>query len=350
MTTRKLVTLRTISAITPIEDADFIEQITIDGWTLVAQKGIHSVGDTVLYFEIDAFLPASDERFQSFMPFGISTFNEATGHRVKTKRLRGVYSQGVIIPISEFPEIGEPEFDVDYSELVGVVKWEKLDAEGNSTQKGNFPDFIPKTDQERIQNLYHRYTDEQRENEYVGTLKMDGSSITAYVRQDKILGTPIFGFCSRNQELAFSPEGTPLGERGKFEQGIINSGILGKLHNAFINGMEIAIQGELVGPGIQGNFEKHDKYEVYAFNIFHITSQNYLTYKMFQELTKLLELKTVPEVYPATKILGKSLDEILEMADGESPFAKYREGIVWKEVNGSSQFKAISNRYLSKEK
>lgn len=347
---RKLVTLRTISHILPIENADQIEQVVVDGWSLVCQKGIHSVGDTVLYFEIDSFLPSSDERFESFMKFGITTFEDKEGHRVKTKRLRGVYSQGVLMPISSFPEIENPQFGVDYSELVGVVKWEKSEVTGNSgNQKGSFPDFLRKSDQERIQNLYNRFMDDQRDQEYVGTLKMDGSSVTAYVKNDPILGIPVFGMCSRNQELKFSPEGTPMEERGKFEQGIINSGIMEKLVNAYLNGYEIAIQGELVGPGIQGNFERHETYQVYAYNIFHIPTQRYVSYNVFKQFSNALKLQIVPEIYGPTKILQKPIKEILEMADGDSPFAKYREGIVWKEINGGTQFKAISNKYLSKE-
>ena len=118
---RKLVTVHNITYIKPIEGADRIEEVSVDGWSVVAQKGIHTIGDTVLYFEIDSFLPASDARFESFMKFGTRTFEEVLGHRIKTVRLKGVYSQGVIMPLNEFPELKDVMLfeDFDFSELIG---------------------------------------------------------------------------------------------------------------------------------------------------------------------------------------------------------------------------------------
>lgn len=346
---RQLVTLRVVKEIIPIKDADLIEEVVIDGWHLVCQKGIHTVGDQVLYFEIDSFLPASDERFESFMNFGITTFEGNKGHRVKTKRLRGVYSQGILMPVSSFPEVENPEFDVDYSETIGVVKWEQSEVEGSEGgSKSNFPDFIPKTSQDRIQNIYGKFSDENRKQEFVGTLKMNGSSITAYVRKDPVLNIPIYGICSRNVELELSSPDIPKNMRGKFEQGIINSGILQKLTDVYLNGYEMAFQGELVGPGIQGNYEKHDDYKVYMFNAFHITNQRYLTYGLFEAFCRKLKMDAVPVIYEATQILKSPLADILNLSEGKGMNAKHREGIVWKEVNGNTQFKAISNKFLDK--
>jgi RNA ligase (TIGR02306 family) len=349
---RKLVTLRTVNEIKPIPEADLIEVVMVDGWQMVCQKGIHSVGDQVLYFEIDSFLPESDPRFESFMKFGIRTFNEQKGHRVKTVKLRGTYSQGILMPISEFPEIMDPQFDTDYSENIGVVKWEKSEATGyTGDQKGFFPDFLQKSDQERIQNLYNKFTDSEKENEFVGTLKMDGSSVTVYCKVDQVLGIPAFGICSRNQELKLADPSTPIADRGKFEQGVVKSRLLEKTHDIYkITGMEVAIQGELVGPGIQGNFEKLDHYRVFVYNIFDIQTRKFLSYESFNHLCESFDIETVPVIFEKQQILKEPLEAILQMADGKGYLASYREGIVWKQIDGKTQFKAISNRYLSKEK
>jgi len=346
---RKLVTVRTISKISPIKDADAIEAVSIDGWTVVAQKGIHTEGDLVVYFEIDSFLPSSDSRFNSFMKFGTQIFDGVLGHRVKTKRLRGVYSQGIIIPVAEFPEITEVDFEKDYSELLGIVKYEKPEVVGNNGDaKGTFPSFLRKSEQERIQNLYNKLsTSELAEEYFVGTLKMDGSSITVFYDAD----SDTLGVCSRNQELKLDLE-VPLPDQGKFIQGAINSDLLAKVKRlSEIYGGSYAIQGELVGAGIQGGFEKFDTYQVFAYNIFDIKTGDFVSFGMFEAMAEEIGLQTVPVIFEATQILKQPLETILEMADGAGLRAAYREGIVWKQVvGGNNQFKAISNKYLSKEK
>jgi RNA ligase (TIGR02306 family) len=345
---RKLVTIRNISSIQPIENADMIEAINVDGWSVVAQKGIHKENDSVLYFELDSFLPQSDVRFESFMKFGTNTFNGVVGHKVKTKRLRGVYSQGIILPVSLFPEIIDPQFEVDYAELLGIVKYERSEVTGNGGQpRGSLPWFIRKTDQERLQNIYNKISDEYCKKQFVGTMKMDGSSTTVfYVDGDKYDNRGL-GFCSRNQELKIEQDVACM---GKFQQGIVNSGLFEKvvkLHEIY--GKYYAIQGELVGPGIQGNFEKFDTYKVFAFNILDIETQHYVDFNTFQSMCDCVDIQTVPVVYKSTNILVNPLKEIIKMSDGKGTNCSYREGIVWKQVDGDTQFKVISNIYLEKD-
>lgn len=360
---RKLVTIRKIDNVLPIENADAIEQLVIGGWNVVAQKGLHSVGDTIVYFEIDSFLPASDTRFETFMKFGVNMFEGNQGHRVKTKRLRGVYSQGIVIPLKEFPEIVDPQFDTDYAEVVGVVKYEKQEVTGYSGDaKGSFPWFLQKSDQDRIQNVHSRLVGNGLNDElFVGTLKMDGSSITVFAvdkskyapESEDVVGVDIaIGYCSRNQQLKMPDASVDnwLEASGKFYQGAYNSNLFMKAAElSVITGMNLAIQGELVGAGIQGNFEKFEKYQVFAYNIFNVDTGTFVDYKTFLEYAALVDLQIVPEVYPAQKILDKSVGEIVAMADGKGLLASYREGVVWKQLNGNCQFKAISNKYLDKE-
>lgn len=360
---RKLVTVRIIDELKAIKDADAIEELVIGGWSVVAQKGLHSAGDSIVYFEIDSFLPEEDERFNTFMKFGVNTFEGKKGHRVKTKRLRGVYSQGVVIPLSEFPEITDPQLDTDYSELVGVVKYEKQEVSGFSGDtKGSFPWFLRKSDQERIQNVYNKLSDSVYTTEnFIGTLKMDGSSITVFaVDKDKYLPEAlehetlhdnlVLGYCSRNQQLKMPEIVEDITQTGKFYQGAFNSELFAKVAELVRHyGKPLAIQGELVGAGIQGTFEKFEKYQVFAYNIFDIMKGEFVDYTTFKEMAELVELQIVPEIYEAQQILMKPVSEIIRMADGKGLLAPYREGIVWKQVSGNVQFKAISNRYLDKE-
>lgn len=357
---RKLVTVRKITSISPIEGADRIESVGVDGWEVVCQKGIHNVGDSVLYFELDSFLPQSDTRFEAFMKFGTRTFDGVIGHRIKTVRLKGVYSQGVIMPLSEFPEITSIEEDTDYSEVISIVKWEAPQERGEGMgyqgdKKGDFPWFVRKSDQERIQNLYGKLTQTHRDREFVGTLKMDGSSITVgYVLGDRYDNKEFF-YCSRNQELKmpdFGAEDFKRENEGKFYQGAANSDLFVKafmLHELF--GGYYAIQGELVGAGVQGNFEKFDTYQVFAYNIFDIVKQEYVDYQIFETMAEAVKLQTVPKVYGANKVLIHELKDILEWSNlGKVLNADYIEGIVYKQVDGDCQFKVINNKYLEKQK
>lgn len=332
---RKLVTLRTITEITPIENADAIEVVHVDGWKVVAQKGIHSVGNQVLYFELDSFLPASDSRFDSFMKFGTRVFNDVVGHRLKTKKLRGVYSQGIIMPLSEFPEVTGQEEDI--APLIGVVKYDPPEVFIGSVAKSSFPSFLRKSDQERVQNIWNKIPNEL----FVPTLKMDGSSVTVFAVDEKY-GDVTEGICSRNQLLRTDQESS-------FLAGVTRSGLLEKVRQIRDEtGVSIALQGELVGPGVQGNYEQFDHHEVFVYNVFNVDTGEFLDYASFILLCNSYRIKTVPEVGDAEYVTKFELDEILKFSDGRSINAKVREGIVWKGLYSNFQFKVISNKFLEK--
>src|SRR5690606_28178781 len=128
------------------------EVATVDGWKVVVKKGEFKVGDIAVYFEIDSFLPESDPRY-AFLMKSKRTFNGVVGHRLRTIRLRGQVSQGLLLPIHEFPEAWYVSYKT-LDELLGITKWEKpLPSQLAGKVKGYFPSFIRKTDQERVQNL-----------------------------------------------------------------------------------------------------------------------------------------------------------------------------------------------------
>lgn len=163
---RKLVTIRKIANIFPITDADLIERAQIDGWNVVVKKGEFEPNDLCVYAEIDSVFPATDERF---------AFLE--GRRLKTKKMRGVVSQGIAFPVSI---LGAANFAVgdDVTDLLGVVKYEPP-APKDVSIKGEFPWFVIKTDAERVQNLVEELQIHQNRAAYV-TEKLDGSSITIF--------------------------------------------------------------------------------------------------------------------------------------------------------------------------
>ena len=333
---RKLASIRKIAGVRSIPEADAIECVTVDGWDVVTKKGEFSVNDLVVYIEIDSWAP---HELAPFLSKGKEPreYKGVKGERLKTIKLRGQISQGLILPLSCLPHSLGFAFAAsegeDVSEWLGIQKWERpINPKLVGLAKGNFPSFIPKTDQERIQNCINILED--REERYEVTIKLDGSSFTAYHRDGEV------GVCSRNLELKES-------ETNAFWQVARKYGVLDLLAQEG----NYAIQGELIGPGIQGNQEKLDDIDMYVFDVFDIDSQSYLNALGRYALVDKLKLKHVP-ILGYNKQAPEDLQAALKYAEGTSlnP-AVNREGVVFKSTrNPSLSFKAISNSWLLKDK
>ena len=344
-TQRKLVTVRRVGNIRPIPDADAIECASVEGWNVVVKKGEFQEGDFCLYFEIDSFLPASDARF-AFLLKNKTAWNGKEGVRLRTIKLRGQLSQGLILPVAAFPEIFQwaaPILaklrQIDFSDTLGVEKWEAtIPANLAGEVEGPFPSFIRKTDQERIQNLPQILQDDAS-HFYEVTVKLDGSSMTVFHNDG------VAGVCGRNWWLADTP-GNSLWRVAR-ESGLIEA-LKAYGHN-------LALQGEIIGEGIQGNPEKLRGQEFRLFDIYDIEAQAYLGREARSQAVRDLhalgaDLLEVPfvEVLSLARF-GGEMASVLEFAEGPSLNAQTsREGLVFKRLDGKISFKAISNSYLLK--
>jgi tRNA-binding EMAP/Myf-like protein len=280
---RKLATIRRISNIEPIEGADKIELCTVDNWKVVTAKDVgHQVGDLVVYCEIDSFLPTSESEYEFLRKSSYKKLSDGTeGYRIKSVRLRSQLSQGLILPLSLLSKYGnlvnegeelfleiksgtecnlyiriKLEEGVDLTEILHITKWEApLGAVLSGLAKGLFPShIIRKTDEERVQNLTKFYESYKAHTMYV-TEKLDGSSATYFLNNGE------FGACSRNLELSPTEDGNTFWRVAR-ELDLEN-----KLREF---GYNIALQGELIGEGIQGNPYKIKGQTVKFFNIFDI--------------------------------------------------------------------------------
>jgi RNA ligase (TIGR02306 family) len=223
----------------------------------------------------------------------------------------------------------------DLTEVLGIVKYEPpIPAELSGKVKGLFPSFIRKTDEERIQNLADEY-DEMKKHSYYVTEKLDGSSATFYFKNGE------FGVCSRNLEL-LETEGNTFWKVAR-ELDLEN-----KLREYGIN---LSVQGELIGEGIQGNPYKIKGQTVRFFNLFDIDLQVYHSLPVFKETMKVLGLETVP-VLETHFHLPETIDELLKMADSKSVLNSNfdREGVVIRSLDRKISFKVISNKFLLNEK
>lgn len=367
---RKLATIRVVDAIEPIENADKIELATVGGWKVVVKKDEFTVGALAVYFEIDSFLP--DEPVFAFLK-SKRTFDGHEGYRLRTVKLRGQVSQGLLLPVTDFPQFNDVALNEgdDVSDYLNVVKWERpLPNQWAGKAKGNFPSFIRKTDEERIQNISLKDLEAWQNLWFVETVKIDGSSMTVYAKKDFI--TTYYddgsvkdadveyaktGVCSRNLDL-IETEGNHFWEAARRYK------IIERLTKLLSDeGRSLAIQGEIFGEGIQKNPWKVTGTDFRVFSIWDIDQQIYLGFDEVMSLITLLnsyfpqdpELQTV-QILRVFHLhdLGKTRQDFLERADyvnglGTVPI----EGLVYKtndvRPEGAISFKAISNKYLLAE-
>lgn len=376
---RKLASIRRVLNILPIEGADSIEVAQIDGWQCVVKKGEFKAGDLCVYFEIDSLLPMTPA-FEFLRARGTKRVGDKEGYRLKTIKLKGTLSQGLALPVSAIvghvSEIGDFYEGDDVTDYVGVIKYEPPASKeenplsrGSGTSARNFPSFVPKTDQERIQNLYGTYSILHADTKFEVTLKLDGSSMTVYHHNGK------YGVCSRNYDLSYTTPGKRLVTKLKSWWstlrrwlGLIdpNGSEAVRAKNTFIDtatsyelepklknlGMNIALQGELMGPGIQKNREQFESYKYFIFDVYLIDEKRYATpFERYDILNKLgLMPAHVPIVngeFEAFRIL-QTLEDFLKLADTKSLVHPIAEGVVFKSLDGKVSFKAINNKYLLK--
>lgn len=333
---RKLASIRHITDIQPIEGADKIELATVDGWKIVVAKDVgHKVGDWVVYCEIDSFLPIRPE-FEFLRKSSYKKMGDQEGFRLKTIKLRGQISQGLILPISIFGDFTWTAYEgLDVTERLGIVKYEPpIPAELSGKVKSTFPSFITKTDEERIQNLVKYFQNwKESDKEFYVAEKLDGSSATFYIKNGE------FGVCSRNLDL-LETEGNTFWKVAR------ELDIEDKLK---ILNENIAIQGELIGEGIQGNPYKIKGHTVRFFNAYDISKQERIPFEYFLKLINALGLETVPILDQNFK-LPDTIYDLLDYAEDKSALNDQteREGVVIRSTDGTISFKVISNKFLLK--
>ena len=363
---RSLATLETITELRPIENADAVQIAKVRGWDVVVRIGDFQVGDTVIFFEIDSFLPLDDPRFTFLAPRGARKNPEGVeGHVLKTAKMRGIYSQGLVLPWTDFPETMEPaDWDMDQTETLegfpglrvqkigsdvtryieGLEKWDPpIPAELAGSAKGAFPSFLRKTDEERVQNMPYVFdSDPDLDGGWIATEKIDGSSMTVYIKDGEV------GVASRNWDL----EETSHNTMWKLAHEL---GIISWLKHYYPTGWA-AFQGEIFGPGIQGNPLDVKTVQFRVFNM--IESEMGDVHRSWWPepdgdegfIAEPVPVHKLP--YPGT--IEEALEQVENLPSLINP-QRPIEGIVWRNTrathfkNGArASWKAISQRYLLK--
>lgn len=346
---RKLASIRLIDKIDSIPEADSIAVATVGGWQVVIRKDEFKPGDLAVYCEIDSWMPHELAPFLSKNQEP-REYNGVKGERLRTVRLRGQISQGLLLSGTQCPTglmVHRPDSMAhifqegdDVSEWLGIQKWEApVPARLAGDVKGIFPSRIPKTDQERIQNLSEElklWISDPTTWEI--TEKLDGSSMTVYLIDGE------FGVCSRNYDL--KSNGT---------NSLWNAAIQQNLESIMRSyGANIALQGELIGEGIQGNPYKLKGQQFYLFDIYDIDRSRYFYPSDRQLFARNHGINHVPIVESCFKMSSiSSVQDLLLMAEGSARLASHRverEGLVFKSNQMPEvHFKAISNKFLLKK-
>ena len=367
---RKLARIETVDAIVPIEGADAIEVAKVGGWQVVVKKGEFTQGSRAVWFEIDSFLPDRPQ-FEFLRERCFKVMEGRGGFKLRTIKLRKTLSQGLLLPIMEFRNyefnnslkyeyFERFESGKDVTGLLGVVLWEPpLPPRLAGNAKGGFPAHTPKTDEERIQNLKGKDLEPLLDLYYEETLKLDGSSMTSYLTApalDPDGGPAVFGVCSRNLDLKEDEGNSFWAAARKFK-------IEERMRAAELFGY--SLQGELMGPGIQGNKEGFESLEFFLFRIWDHYNKWELPAHDRLSLLKLLNtycpeappIQHVPIVNPKIQLFREigDCEKILEYVKGPSLKYKHREGSVFKALSHDAaghvhHFKAINNDFLLGEK
>lgn len=419
---RHLASIRRITDVKPIENADRLETAYVGGWPVVVGKGAYKPGDAVVFFETDSMLPVNANEIFNGLSSRCKHYTNSMGDDcvvLKTIKLRGQISQGLIcafkdvLPAVNGVEPSEAVYPVgmDVSEILHVEKYDppEINVNSNRGASSSWPSFLIKTDEERIQNRLDMiewmvaFPEINRlVSAFTASEKLDGTSTTFYrvktyanYENDNSEAddfTVKYGVCSRNLEVGSNIDyehdekwlNASSNERNKmirnnentYWKNYYNYSIREKLDmlaEKFPDSFSVAIQGESVGPGVNGNRLNRTNIEFYAFNIL-VDGERYNP-RDFNEF----ENMTVPNVDMKLPVSYNDNPEdamqyIIGMSDGllhSGSLNIQAEGVVWRadenkldEIfhdNGGSQylrdlgfkdewkhFKAINNKYLLK--
>ena len=346
-TIRKLARIEKIAKVESIdpatcqnsEEAGLYNIAHVLGWVVLIKKDEFKEGDLVVFTEIDSIFP-ENEKFDFLKP---------TGYRVRTYKRFGHYIQGIVFPLSilkEFPggDAVEIQEGVEVTAVIGIVKYDP-EAKAEPPKAGDFPDFLKRTEEQRVQTLPW-LLEKCKDMVFYTTEKLDGESATFFLHE----GT--YGVCSRNKEVTGS--GNKLVQTGK------ELGLEDKLRKF---GLDLALQGEIIGEGIAENKYKIKGKTIRFYSVFDIEAKKYFDLDDFEKfITVHLGLETVPILDKNFK-LPESVDDLLVAADGVSVLnpSQNREGIVVRTLKETKlpkqyeddedarfSFKVISNKFLLK--
>lgn len=341
---RKLATVRVCNNVLSIPGADRIELAVVDGWQCVVGKGMVRPEDIGVYIECDSFLP-NEPRWKYLEKNCFKMMGDIPGYKIRTCEFKKQLSQGLFIPLKEFPELCESKIGDDVTEKLGIQLWDPPAPLEISEMVEHVAPAYLSSDQERIQNLPSLF-ETNEEHMYEVSIKLDGESVRYVYNNDKFL------VCSPSWAWKDLPKNIGWQIAKKYH---INEILEWYCKHTNSN---LALLGELVGPSYQGNNDKLEENDFYLYDILDIncgkkiipTIRVDMLEAINDELYKRhgVKIKHVPIIgYKFIFHEFKTMNELLAYANGPSLNSNCnREGIVCKSNWDRSSFKVISNKYL----
>ena len=375
---RALAYITRVTGISPM-DADRLESVDILGWHVVCGKGEFKVGDLGVFIEVDSLCPEQP-------PFSEMEFLKSKYYKVKTQKIRGVYSQGLFMPLSAFGDklVDAKEGD-DVTELLGITyivaadnkrkksgpmtkdeKWQAIAARHpmlrrkvpnwmkplfflifeKDLHRKEWPSWVVKTDEERVQNLVY---DHLRGEKWIVTEKIDGSSATFTMKRRKptLFDRSKYDFyvCSRNVVFDMPVKNIywEMAEKYHIET------VMWDWLKAHPDVEWLTLQGEVFGSGVQKRDYSSGEHHLMIFNLIDSVKGRWNTLDMGREIFNEFRGMSPVPVLDREFELPATCDELLQYAEGKSEIDGLpREGVVLRSMDGERSFKAVSNSFLVK--
>ena len=327
-------TIQEIKEIRPIEGRDRIELAKVAGWWSIVRKDEFKVGDPVVFIEIDSIIPRK--------PWSEFLFkNDKQETIIRTYKVGGAISQGLCLPISILPNNVLKTFGFDVSTIIGASHYERPDSVSmGGNVVGQRPAYTPKTDETQAQSRIG-CIDELRGKEAYITVKCDGTSSTSSFKNGRL------DLCSRSQSYKLDDNDNlyvKVPKKYKIDQ------ILDDLK------LNVAIQGEICGPGVQGNRLGLNQHQLFVFDVYDIEEQKYWGWHRAKNFCDQHGLTTVPLI-EIVQCFDYSFEQLLAMTN-----RKYEgtnnlcEGIVVRSaepcysraLEGRMSFKILNAAFLIK--
>jgi len=360
---RDLAYIAKIEKLEPIKDKDRIELATVANWEVIVGKGEYKVGDLVVYVEYDTVLPVKPE-FEFLRKRCYSKLYD--GFRIRNMSMAGVFSQGIVFPLSILPKSVKIEEGRNVAKELEIVRYDPEEIRENRMihnskpknplmrfkwfrklrnkyfgKTSSYPSTVKKSDETNIQKLFNAYKENYNDVKFYATEKVEGQAATYVLKRGR------FHVYSHNKSVR--------------NDGKNNWSATAKLYDIEKklrqykrkHGVELAIQGEIAGPGIQKNIYGFDTFRFFVYKITNVKTGEAYNFVDLVNLIVKLDLFLCPLVYTSIYLNAfETVQEILEHSNGDSVLRKDkkipREGLVWRAVEDQNiGFKAKSPVYLA---
>ena len=344
---RKMASIQIIRDITPIEGADAILLAHVNGWSSVVKVGEFAIGQKIIFCEIDSWMP---HEIAPFLSKGKEPreYLGIKGERLRSVKLRGQLSQGLILPLNILTQ-GSYHEGEDVSEKLGIVKYEPpVPVQLAGQVRGNFPSLVSKTDEERVQNI--RDLEKYLDKVFVETEKLHGTSVSFVLNENGEMEV-----CSRNLSMKEDDNSLYWKLAKKNDALAMLNSVKNYYEATGVSVKTVAIQGEGIGLGVQKGWEYG--IQIPEFFLFTIQVNGVkIAEEDFQYIATTLAVKSVPQVRRATlrQLVGDAENissALLKRVEGKSLIdgKTIREGSVFRCFTDSSfSFKVVSNQFLLK--